>query len=366
MKRTSFLLTTLLGAGVLSACTGTEETPPPLRLALLLRGGERLAYVDTTPPTGQTLTNFTPTLTGEQDVAGGRMLHTVGGGQTALLTRQGAVEQRDPLLNVVSTFAAPSFDPCFVRSALNPARTRLLVLSQCNDAVQRLALYNVDGTVIWTASLGTAPVPLSETDAPPVRLAVVGDVGVVTRPALNGGSEVIRAAPRLSGDPLQDITAVTTAPERTVALRDLALFGTTIYAATDNGIYPLLDTGLPDLTKRVAAFGEGRFDRLWGASIGTRNLLLGWRDGTNSVSTDQNLRLWDGVAATTQNVGYVTELRDLVLPPDGNLYVLTRTTVTRYDAILGLQSGNWSPRLVLSGLNDARSLTWLVPTVTSR
>lgn len=354
------LLGALLVAGALSGCTGTEERAPALRLAVLLSGGSQLASVDTAPADGGDATNFTPTLGTPVPVNQGRDLYTVSG-RSLLLVRQDATEQRDLSLALEKTFAAPPFTPCWQQSAFNPARTRLAVLSQCNDAVQRLALYDTAGTVIWTASLGTAPVTINTVDAPPVRVAVVGDVAVVSRPALGGGSEVIRAAPSQSEDPAYAHVAVTTAPERTVAIRDLALLGTLIHAATDSGVYPLLDTGLPDLTKRIAALGERRYDRLWGASLGTRSLLLGWRDNTLSTGGDQYLRVWDGTSATAQNVTYANDLRDLTLAPDGNLYVLSRTALTRYDAVLGLQNGNWQPRSLLNNLDDARALTWLIP-----
>ena len=357
----------LLGGALLaslSACTGTEERAPALRLALLLGGGSALATVDTAPPAEADLATFTPTLSTPVLVEGGRALHTVTNGQAFLLTRAGAVERRDVSGGVVNTFAAPPFDPCFRASALNPTRTRLLVLSQCeNDAAQRLALYTTEGTLLWRAALGSAPVPLPGPDVPPILLAVVGDVGVVSRPALGGGSEIIRAAPRASGDAALDQVAVTSLPERTVAVRDLALLGTAVQAATDSGVYPLLDTGLPDLTRRVAALGEGRVDRLWGFSLGTRTVLFAWRDTSISGAGDPYLRVWDGNPATTtsQNVTYATDLRDLTVAPDGNLYVLSSTALNRYDLILGLQNGNWQPRSLLFGLNDARALTWLAP-----
>ena len=162
------------------------------------------------------------------------------------------------------------------------------------------------------------------------------------------------------GDPV----AVASLPERTLAVRDLAasVGGSTLYAATDSGVYPLLDTGLPDLTRRVAAFGEGRLDRLWSEPLGTRTLLFGWHDPALSGG-DAYLRVWDGLATTTttQSVSYVTDLRDLTVAPDGNLYVLSRTALTRFDAVLGVQNNNWQSRTLLSTLNDARALTWLVP-----
>ncbi len=117
------------------------------------------------------------------------------------------------------------------------------------------------------------------------------------------------------GDPV----AVASLPERTVAVRDLAaLSGGTVYAATDSGVYPLLDTGLPDLTRRVAAFGSGG----WTGCGASR-----WAPApcfsagmTRRSGGDAYLRVWDGAASgtppsTAQNVAYVTDLRDVTLAP---------------------------------------------------
>ncbi len=40
--------------------------------------------------------------------------------------------------------------------------------------------------------------------------------------------------------------------------------------------------------------------------------------------------------------------------------MLSRTALTRFDAVLGVQSGNWQARTLLGSLNDARALAWLV------
>lgn len=363
-RRARPLTAALLAAaclGTLTGCTGTEERAPNLRLAVLTDGGQTLSYVDTAPPESANSTSpAAPTLVPAGTVEDGRDLHTADGGRALLLTRRAGAERRTAALTPGTAFATLPFPTCLTRSAVDAARTRLLVLSECPNDVQRLALYRLDGTVVWTAALGTAVPPLTTPDAPPVNLAVVGDVAVVSRPALGGGSEVVRAAPRNVGDPV----AVASLPERTLAVRDLAasVGGSTLYAATDSGVYPLLDTGLPDLTRRVAAFGEGRLDRLWSEPLGTRTLLFGWHDPALSGG-DAYLRVWDGVATTTttQSVSYVTDLRDLTVAPDGNLYVLSRTALTRFDAVLGVQNNNWQSRTLLSTLNDARALTWLVP-----
>ena len=344
----------LLTACTLTACTGTEERPPALRLALLTGGGAALGSVDTAAPNVPGAdTTFVPALTPAGAVTAGQALHTADGGRALLLLRRDAAEKRDATLAAASTFPSPPFTACWTQSALNSARTRLLLLSECPNDAQQLALYATDGTLIWSASAGSL-LPAVGTDAPPVNIAVVGDVAVLTRPALGGGSEVIRAAPRLAGDTV----AVTTPPERTVAIRDLALQGNVVYAATDSGVYPLLDSGLPDLTKRVTVFGSDRVDRLWGASLG-RDLLFAWKD--NLLGADAYLRVWNGVASAAQSVTYAPDLRDLTVAPDGNLYVLTRSALTRFDAVLGLQNGNWQARTLVTGLNDARALAWLVP-----
>ena len=129
-----------------------------------------------------------PTLVPAGTVEDGRDLHTADGGRALLLTRRAGAERRTAALTPGTAFATLPFPTCLTRSAVDAARTRLLVLSECPNDVQRLALYRLDGTVVWTAALGTAVPPLSTPDAPPVNIAVVGDVAVVSRPALGGGT----------------------------------------------------------------------------------------------------------------------------------------------------------------------------------
>ncbi|MFD1732359.1 hypothetical protein ACFSC4_16765 [Deinococcus malanensis] len=80
------------------------------------------------------------------------------------------------------------------------------------------------------------------------------------------------------------------------------------------------------------------------------------------MSSTGPLLLWDGVRATAATVtSFVSDLRDVTITPTGLLYTLSGNTLTRYDTAYGLTQGNWRVRTVISGLNDARSVTWLVP-----
>ncbi|MDL2345502.1 hypothetical protein QOL99_15280, partial [Deinococcus sp. MIMF12] len=193
MKRLALLPLTAL---LLSACTGTVETLPALRLAVLTDGGATLRTVSTGGGDGTRVTPA-PVLGPSVAVAGGVAVDTLpGGGARLLLTRREGLESRDANLGDVRSFAAP-FDapgfvpPCFVTTALSAARDRILSLSQCDtggvlNGTQQLALYRTDGTLVWRAALGGAAV-VTGGDVPPVRVAVVRradgvDVAVVARP----------------------------------------------------------------------------------------------------------------------------------------------------------------------------------------
>ncbi|WP_371827098.1 hypothetical protein [Deinococcus sp. QL22] len=338
---------------LLAACTGTEEGLPILRLAVLTNGGTTLQTVTTGGISGDPApAEFTVPVTG------GVSLDTLPGGGRALLTLAAGLESRDANLATPQAFTALPFTPvCLTSTATSAARDRLLTLSACLNGPQQLALYRSDGTLIWTATLPTFTPPIPGPDTPPVRLAVLGDTGVVARPALGGGSEVLRAAPATLGDPVATVTT----PLPTPPIRDLAPYGTAILAATDTGVQTLGPTGVPDTAQPVAAFGTGRVDRLWTNATGNRSLLAAWRDNTLSGVSSEPLRLWDGVRATAATVAFIDRLRDVTLAPDGNLYALTPFALTRYDTVFGLQQGNWQPATLLSSLNDARAVTWLVP-----
>ncbi|BDP42815.1 hypothetical protein DAETH_27840 [Deinococcus aetherius] len=350
----------LLLPGLLAACTGTEETPPSLRLAVLTDGGATVRTVtpgsgasDVSVPLGQDNRGVT--------------LDTLPGGTRVALTLTSGIESRDVNLANPVPFAALPFTPvCLTSTVLSAARDRLLTLSDCATASggsvngpQQLALYRTDGSLVWTALLPTFTPPSSTTDRPPVRIAVIGDRAVVARPALGGGSETIRVAPENTGD----IVATATLPLATPAIRDLAPLGNVIYAATDTGIQPLTDLGVPNAAATVGAFGSGRVDRLWTSAStgGASNLIAAWRDTTLSGNGSEPLRLWDNTRASAVIVANIAELRDVSFGIDGNLYALTRTTLTSYDTVFGLGQGNWNPTQLAGGLNDARAVTWLVP-----
>ncbi|GBF06905.1 hypothetical protein DAERI_110087 [Deinococcus aerius] len=361
MSRPRLMALALLLPGLLAACTGTDEGAVTLRLAVLTDGGATVRTV-TTSSGGTTPAPGDVTVS----VNGGVTLDTLPGGARLALTLAGGVESRDVNLANAAPFAALPFTPtCLTATALSAARDRLLTLNQCGtggtvNGPQQLALYRTDGTLVWTATLPTFTPPIATPDTPPLRIAVIGNTGVVARPVVGGGSETIRVAPQNTGD----IVATSSTPVRTVAIRDLAPSGSLIYAATDAGVQPLRDTGEPDPSRTVTAFGTGRVDRLWtsagSGSVG--NLFAAWRDATlGGDGSSQPLRLWDGARTSAVTVTFFSALRDVTFAPDGNLYALTRTDLRRYDTVFGLSQNNWREQVLLSGLNDARAVTWLVP-----
>ena len=263
--------------GLLAACTGTDEGAVALRLAVLTDGGATLRTVSSTGST--TAGDVTVSVTG------GVTLDTLPGGARLALTLVGGIESRDVnLANPVPFAALPFTPPCLAATAVSAARDRLLTLSQCGatNSTQQLALYRTNGTLVWTANLRTFTPPISTNDTPPIRIAVIGDTAVVARPVVGGGSETIRVAPRNTGDAV----ATGSTPAPTVAIRDLAPQGSVIYAATDTGVQPLNDAGVPDAARTIAAFGTGRVDRLWtsAGTGGTGNLFAAWRDAGLSGS----------------------------------------------------------------------------------
>ena len=100
------------------------------------------------------------------------------------------------------------------------------------------------------------------------------------------------------------------------------------------------------------------------AVTGSRTLLAAWPSDRGG-GVVQPLRVWDGVSANTATPDSFIDLRDVTVTLDGYLYALTATTLSSYDTVFGLSQGNWRSRPLLSGLTDARALTWLLPTPTT-
>jgi hypothetical protein len=343
---------------LLVACTGTEEPQVALRVALLADGGATLRTVTPNADSNTAPVNANKSET----VTGGVTLNSLPSGQRLALTLRNRIESRDSDLADVQPFAPlPFAETCLIQTVSSAGRERLLTLSQCPNGPQQLALYTASGSLIWTALLRAYLPPSPGPDVPPVRLAVLGDVGLVARPRVGGGSEVLRAAPGNPGDTVAEVSD----PLPTPAIRDLVAYNQDILAATDTGVQKVGQTGVPDGVA-LTAFGARRFDRLWSGSAGSQNLLAAWRSNVLSNQNAQPLLVWDGNASrTASTVASVSDLRDLTLAPDGNLYTLTTSTLTRYNTALGLQSGNFTPRVLLGGLSDARAVIWLVPPASS-
>ncbi|ALW87578.1 hypothetical protein [Deinococcus actinosclerus] len=345
------LLLPVLTTALLTACTGTEEVQYAVQLNVLTNADAsgRAAQLRALNTDGGSV-NTVP-------VTGGVQVLPVSGSRRVISVRVDGAETRTPQGEDPQPFADPGFTPCYTRAAQDAARTRLLLLSECSG-VQRAALFSSDTrALIWSALLPTYLPPVTTSDTPPTRLAVQGDVGLISRARLNGGSEIIRVA----------IPGGTSAPEVSAPLAipavfDLVPYGGRVLAATATGIQALTSSGEPDSTTTLSAFGATRYDRLW---VGGANntLLAAWRSNVLAATSDSPLRLWDGAATTAATVATLADIRDLTLPSDGKAYVLAGSALNRYDVTLGLSTGNWAPR-TLASLTAPLSIAWTVPVTT--
>lgn len=346
------LLLPALTAALLTACTGTEEVTYAVQLNVL---------TDTDASgraTGLRALNTDGGAVNTVAVTGGVQVLPTSSTRRVITVRSDAAETRAPDGSDPQAFADPGFTPCYTRAAQDAGRTRLLLLSECSG-VQRAALFSSDTrTLVWSALLPTSLPPVTTNDTPPTRLAVQGDVGLITRARLNGGSEVIRVAIPTTGG-----SAEAAPPLAIPAVYDLAPSGARILAATDTGIQALKTTGEPDSATTLTAFGATRFDRLW--TGGTR--IAAWRSNVLAGTGDTPLRLWDSdpaaAATTAATVATLSGIRDLTLPGDGKAYVLAGQNLNRYDVTLGLSTGNWAAK-TLRTLTEPLSIAWTVPVTT--
>lgn len=330
----------LLTAGLLTACTGTEEPQNAVRLATLTDGigsgapGQQVTGARTLQVAAVGGTPTQTTVTNAVDA------ETLPGGGGLLLAFPDRLEARTPAGEVSATLPAPGFRACFVRLRASVARDRFAALSDCADgSPQQLAVYRSDLTLAWTVTLPPPTPALSESTRYVVSADPVTSDGAVwlTRPAVGGGSEVLRATS----------SGLTVLSTQASPVYDLGLRGGAVYAATDAGVQALNTAGVPT----GAVVISGRQDRLYGSE----GLLAAWRLSGNA----EPLSLWDG--ARVGQIPAISQLRDATLAPDGNIYLLTPGALTGYDTVFGLQRNEWRPVTVSGNLNEARATTWLRP-----
>ena len=315
----------LLAPLLLAACTGTTEPQPSARLGLINAGGAELRVV--TPGEAALV----------QPVSGAVDLEVLPGGSRLLIAFKDRAELRDASLGSVTALPTPAgVTPCYVRLRASPARDRIAALSDCGQgAAQQLVVYRSDGSLAFVATLP----PPSPTSSDLSRFAVTtGQAVWLARPATGGGSELIRAD--------ENGVQVVTNPPLNANVSDLAMRGSSLYAATDSGVR---EVSLSDgsLSQNVA-LNTGA-NRLYGSD----RLLGAWLSGAGS----QALTIWDGTRSGAAS--YPSDLRDLSFAPDGHAYALTGSTLTRLDTVTGLNQNGWQSSEVASGLNDARAVTWL-------
>ncbi|ADV68727.1 hypothetical protein [Deinococcus maricopensis] len=325
MRRT--LIAALALPLLLAACTGTEETPPNLRLVVADVSGTTVrAYNPTTGAQTATRASDAPVVSLIDDGTGTRVLET----------RTTGVRRIDAALTPGGAFTALTPAPCLVRARASESRDLLAVLSACTGELQRLALYRADGTLVWQATLP----PPTPTTAEATRFAVTdGSTVTVARPNLTGGSDVLRIT---DGTPATLFSTDAT-------INDLAVYRRTLYAATNSDVRPVNVDAAPALG---AAVLSGKASRLFTGL----NLLAAWNVDSG------RLTFWNGTAGTSTPLDRTfTDLRDLTLASDGYAYVLTGTDVTRLDTYSLTGTTGGTPTVIIGGLSDARALSWVIP-----
>lgn len=370
-----------LGAALLTACTGTEEVGDPVNLAV--QDGTTTLRVTPLPGGTTTVVTTNAPITDLATLESGRRLGVSFPGQ---LEVRGADAS-----TLVRTIGNPApdynrdgqsdFAPCYRQVKTDQTGVRVALLSDPGQAgdnaadfgcdrgrlrEQWIAVYQTNGTLLFTARL---PTPLS-LNPNFIHLALVGDTLYVARqfassPETTSEIDRVRAdanpndgtiAPRL------DILAVN-AP----FIRDLAVLGNSVYAATDNGVFTLTDAGLGS-----GAVGDltGRADRLWSSQNSqngqNQGILAAWNgdsSGANYGTLTLRYRSGDNFTATLPLTG-LQSLRDLVFSPDGYLYAILPGTVYRYDIAGFGRSPNFrppNPDIVGVGVQNGQNGAYAVP-----
>lgn len=330
----------------LSACTGTTEDPPALRIAVMTEKGSKLSYFATDDLRYQ----FEKTI----EVKNAISLKSGENGNRLILTKKDGVQILDKNLGVVVEFANLPFTSCITQSALNYNSGQLLILNECPNTAQQLALYNLNGILLWSTNLPLVTA-LDGNDLPPTRIAMLKNTAIVSRAALGGGSEIIRVT-QGSGT-----SATASEPQGTTSIFDLLTVSySTVYAATSNGVQPLLDTGLPDTTKTVFGFTT-KYDRLWSNKTKGNNIIAAWnKEGRLSIA-NRNLSNIEAKLMDSQ----IYKLQDITFTNDNYMYYIGQTSNTsssslirRADMDLGFQNNSWNITTLRDDLNSATSLAW--------
>lgn len=325
---------------VFTACTGTTEEWPTLRLMLLLNEGTQLAYADLNE-------TDRPTLKSEPIAPSTSILSQSG---QVLVNQPEHVISINPALQKKTLWKLEKASlNCKFLWAMNEAKNRVATLQECGAGGSVVSLYHNNGSLIWKLELPPRPL-VTGYHLPPLLLAVKGEQVVMVRPTLAGGSEARQAFFRKSDNPSEGSQAVISDPLILgEPVWDISTLGE-VYAATNNGIKPLTDTGLG---QALNTYSSSRAEKVWGVNQGQGRYLVAWFKEENSTLGEAWVNEGN-LKGTARSLGYLPSLRDVQLFPDGNLYLLTSTQLLSYDPL------TWKSRSLLEGLRGASSLGWLV------
>ena len=365
----------LLLLTLLTACTGTPDNAPAVRLVILdnpvVNGAATPTLIVADPNPSDTSSAGRATATavtgavGVETLAGVNRLavafpdhvelfQATEDTTTGVLGLQPVTVTNPTDPNHPSWFALPQRTnstpatigtPCFTKMRADNTRTLLVLLSACAGQAQQEVVLNTsssDPTASWWRDL-----PAPQADPTQTFIAVNGATAYAARLNPSTGSDVLQGSFGDGQTSLRIVNAAGPLPQIYALVNSQG----TVFAATNDNTQGVRPVGTSDLgTPRLAP----RAQRLFADG----DVLAAWNDSNF-------LFLARGNQNNTANPLFAPDVRGVAVPPDGYAYALSGASLLRYDVLVGLSSpGNSfgvTSLYLPTGLVNPTDIAWVVP-----